>query len=58
MSTASTMDEIVMLMDDSCRLFKSKSKRKMKRETFTLAEVGTVDASVRYVDEDAGTRFI
>ena len=54
MRPASTLDKIVMLLDFGCRL----SKRRMKREKFTLAEVGKVDASVRYVDEDAGTRFI
>ena len=51
--TPSTLDEIVRLMDAGCILFKTKSKRKC-----TLAKVSKVDASVRYVDEDTGTRFI
>ena len=49
----STLDRIVMLMDVRCGLFKTKSKRKTTGE-----KVSKVNTSVRYVDEDTGTRFI
>ena len=53
MMLTTTLDGIVMLMDVRRILFNTKSKWKTKGE-----KVSKVDASVRYVDEDTGTRFI
>ena len=49
MMLTNTLDRIDMLMDNGCILFNTKSKRE---------KVSKVNTSVRYVDEDTGTRFI